>query len=340
MIDFIDVTIPCENSGNINNGHKVTEQKGKESNKRFFFKRIKSKRGYLQVVSVGEQHLRIIGNPAMFIQGQNIFGTNDINALTKRVAIRIAKKLKIEPTKENRLDWKKGNYDVHRLDITYNFVLPSRQSVSEWLDKAFSCLRSGKQLVEAIRHSTARNVETIMIGKSSNYNSVKFYNKYEQLQNKAYLLQSSDDPVAEQLLDYSKNLLRCEIRLNKDYLKSFNLTKASSLTNEVLDLHYFGKLDRVAMGSSTILPRKDVADLKPTQRLAYELWSKGGDARAVVSESTFDRLRKVILEFGLDIRCPFVDQVDEKSLRSYLDPANVAQAPEFLKNTTWLFEPR
>ncbi|MGZ7161001.1 MAG: phage/plasmid replication domain-containing protein, partial [Methanobacterium sp.] len=75
MIDFIDVTIPFQNDGEINNGYKDSCQKDRPSNRKFFFVPIRNENGArMQVMSVGTSHMRIIGNPAKFIQNQNLFG--------------------------------------------------------------------------------------------------------------------------------------------------------------------------------------------------------------------------------------------------------------------------
>ncbi len=342
MIDFIDATIPFENNGKIYKGYKVTKMKGNDSNKKYFPKSVKCRYGTsIQVVSVGEHHLRIIGNPAMFIQGQNVFGSDNIKALMFKLATRVAKRLKSNPSVENKLDWKNGQFDVHRLDITYNFVMPSHSSVSEWLDKAVMCIGSGKQLFSAKRASSSKHFETVLLGESSTYISVKFYDKYRQLLAKLKGNSVNElDPVMAELIGYSKCLLRSEIRLGNQYLKEFKLTKGSALTSTVLREHFFNKLFRTAFGTSEILPVKDVATLAKGEKLQYQLWLKGGDLKDLVSESTFERLRKKLLEMDLDIRSPFMDQVEGRSLDSYLQQNNIAEAPSFLSGTRWLFEPK
>jgi hypothetical protein len=342
MIDFLDATIPYENNGKIYSGYKVTKKKGNARNKKFYPKRVKSRNGSsIQIVSVDEHHLRIIGNPAEFIQGQNVFGSDDIKALIFKLATRIAKKLKSSPSIENKLDWKNGQFDVHRLDITYNFVMPSHSSVSEWLDKAVMCFGSRKQLVSAKRASSSKHIETLNLGESSRYISLKFYNKHRQLLAKLKKNAIGElDPVMAELVDYSKHLLRAEIRLSNQYLKKYGLTKGTALTTTVLREHFFNKLCRTSFGSSEILPVEDVASLTKGERLQYQLWLKGDDLKKLVSESTFERLRKKLLEFNLDIRYSFVDQVEGRSLNSYLQRNNIAKAPDFLGGTRWLFEPK
>jgi hypothetical protein len=341
MIDFLDVTIPFQHDGDINGGYKDSNKKDGATNRKFYTIRIKGRNGSsIQIVSVDKQLLRIIGNPAMFIQGQNVFGTDNINALTYKMAIKVARKLGVELTLENKRSLKKGDFDIHRIDLTYNFVLPSQASVCEWVDKTAKSISSGKQVVNVIRRSTIHHFQTILLGGSSSYISLKLYNKHQQLKellNKKRL--SEVDPIMIKLIEYAKPFLRCEIRLHNQYLKEHNLTRASALTPKVIKDHYFAKFDRTYLGTSTVLPIKDIEGFGKNERLAYELWLKGGRVESLVSPSTFRRLRNSLLGLGLDIHHPFVEQVTGRDLDSYLSPGNIAKVPDFLLYTPWLFEP-
>lgn len=75
------------------------------------------------------------------------------------------------------------------------------------------------------------------------------------------------------------------------------------------------------------------------EKLGYQLWLKGEDVMATISPSTIARLRKALLKFDLDIRLPFVKQIEGRSLESFFDHDNVAESSRFLINTTWLSNP-
>lgn len=343
MIDFIDVTIPFQNDGEINNGYKDSTKKGEVTNRKYYAVPVKRNNTCIQVVSIDKDHIRIIGNPAKFIQGQNVFGTDNLNTLTSKVARLIAKELGVTPTRENKQSWRKGDFDVHRIDITNNFEFPSQASVCEWMDKAFMVVQSGKQAINADRSSSSAHVETIYVGKNSFFISLKFYNKYREMVAKSDKTSKfgQPSPMILQLLDEAKPLLRCEIRLHKRYLNRYGLTRASSLTPEVIREHFFIKLDRTSLGISEILPVQAIEELTKNERLAYECWVRGGEVQKLVSKSTFERLRNRVLELesGLDIRYPFVEQVRGKPLKSYLDPSRIPALPAFLIDTSWYYDP-
>ncbi len=344
MIDLIDVTIRLRHDGKVNNGYKVSRKKDGLKNKRYFCIPVAGvgarHNEMINVVSFGKNHLRIIGSPLNFLQGQNVFGSDDLCALVCQVAINVTERLGIIPSEKNIKSWQKGWFEVHRLDITYNFLMPSRASVVDWLNQAGLSCSAGKQRVDTIRSSSSHDFETIVMGKTSDFISVKFYDKYKQLLAKKGLHAASANLVKAELLDYSKRLLRCEIRLNAKYLREHRLTRGKVLTADVLQLHYFNKLQKLSFGSSTILPKSHVADLTKSESLLYEAWLCGVCLKHSVSESTWFRLAKKLEPHGVDIRRKLVKKVSEQELASYLLPSNIADTPKFLMNTPWLYKPK
>lgn len=346
MIDFIDVIIRLQHDGQVNNGYKISVKKDSTENTRFYEKEvIGESNGVISVVSENNNELRITGSPLMFLQGQNVFGTNNLKALVHQVALDTARQLGIKPTKADIQSWKKGLFSVIRLDVTYNFLIPSRESVVDWLTEAGSSVGTGKQRVDLIRSSSSQLVETIMVGKSSCFNSVKFYDKYRQLLSKKGMLKiANTNPVMGQLLANTRQLLRCEIRFNRNYLVKHKLTQGKDLTPAVLRKIFFDKLKAVHLGTGAILPKAEVDNLTKSERLVYKLWLQGGSIKELVlngelSESTIARLNQKLKPFGINIRRKFVKQVSGQELADFIKPENIARIPAFLKGTRWLFQP-
>lgn len=342
MIDYIDAVIPMKHKEVIRNGHKIITKKDGSTRESNYSIRIFGRSGEsIQVNSIDNEHVRIIGNLAMFIQGQNVYGTDNLISLGCKAFAEIAGLLDIKPTKENRRQWRAGDYQVNTLDVTYNFNLSSQSNVSNWLNQAAVSLGSGKQVVETYRASSSPNVESIYLGKTSKIISVKFYNKYLQISRGAKNRRKIDlgGPDLQELVDSTKGLLRGEIRFHKRYLKKHELTMAHDLVPSVLRQHFYGKMKEIHLGQSTILPVEDIQGLTTNLRLAYQLWIKGGDVKHEMAESTFNRAHKKLLKFGVDIGTPFVEGVCGSTLRSYLVKRNVVRAPEFLVNTVWYFKP-
>jgi len=143
MIDYIDTIVPMKHISVIRNGHKtITKQDGSESHENYDTT-IDGKNGSsIKIKSVTDvkdnddeavdyKFVRITGNLAMFIQGQNVYGTNDLLALCNKAFPIIAEKLGIKPTKKNLRQWQSGDFVVNTLDVTYNFDLQSQANVNK-----------------------------------------------------------------------------------------------------------------------------------------------------------------------------------------------------------------
>ncbi len=271
MIDYIDAVVPMKHEKVIRKGYKIITKEDGSSSETNYPTRVFGKNGSsIQIQSVDAEHVRIIGNLAMFIQGQNVFGTDNLIGLCCKAFADIAEKLELKPTKENRRQWRAGDFQINSIDVTYNYDLSSQSNVCNWLDQAAVSLGSGKQLVEIIRPSSSRHVTGIYLGKKSKIISVKFYNKYLQLsrgaKNKKRIKEGG--PILQQLVNSTKGLLRCEIRFHKGYLKKHELTMAYDLVPIVLRQHFYRKLKKIHLGVSTILPVQDLEGLTTSQRLA------------------------------------------------------------------------
>ena len=81
-------------------------------------------------------HLKLSGNPAKFLQGHNVFGSDDLLSLMIDVYKKITKALNINYTADDFKNVKTGNYLVTSIDINYSFDLPSKADVDSWLRAA------------------------------------------------------------------------------------------------------------------------------------------------------------------------------------------------------------
>jgi II/X family phage/plasmid replication protein len=342
MIDYIDAIVPLKHNKLIRNGHKTITKDDGTSNEVNYPLFLQGKNGSsIKVQSIDLNQIRVIGNLTMFIQGQSIYGTDDLLALCYEGFSMIAKQLGFKPTKKNLRQWKTGYFKLNTIDVTQNLLLPSQSTVREWLDQAGKSLSSGKQAIETFRSSGSHHIETIYAGRQSNFISVKFYNKFLQLTQGAKNQRKikAADSTLQELITGSTGLLRVEIRFHKQYLRQQELTLARNLTPEVLREHFKGKLKSLKLGSSKILSDEELNGLNSTQRLAYKLWKQGGDVKDMLPTGTFQRVKSALLSKAINISQPYVKRVHAKSLRYYLKSLNVAKVPDFLAGTDWYFDP-
>ena len=135
----------------------------------------------IQVKSVGGDgqgnatHIWISGNPSKFLQGHNVFGSDDIVPLVLDTYIKILESLEIQPSIPDYQLVKQGSYNLSRIDINYSYELPYRADVTSWIRAAEykSKTRHGRPQMKG---------GTLYWGKTSQRWSLKVYSKGEELE--------------------------------------------------------------------------------------------------------------------------------------------------------------
>lgn len=238
-------------------------------------------------------HLEITGNPAKFLQGHNVVGSDDLLALVNGVALSVINTLGISATSAEIEKIKKGQYYVNWIDINYSYELGCQADVEAWIKSAeFSARsRSGRPNLTG---------GTLYIQKNSRRWAIKFYSKGAELAaGKQHAL-----PIALEktgLLEYSKKLLRCELRLLGKELRDLNIQYGYQLTPERIR-----KLYEVYMAKISVTGQMRIQDEKaqalPSRVLpTYTMWLDGHNVVDLLSKSKFYRDRKELLSYDIDI---------------------------------------
>ena len=83
MIDWVTMKISCDHVGIISNGSvvKVSKDNEIEWTSLSWLPVAGSHDSNIVIRSLSDSQLEISGNPAKWLQGHNLFGTNDLNAL-------------------------------------------------------------------------------------------------------------------------------------------------------------------------------------------------------------------------------------------------------------------
>ena len=129
----------------------------------------------IQVRSEPGDFLWISGNPSKFLQGHNLFGSNDLVTLMSVFLSAVSEAMGLDPTPEDVGKWDRGRYRLSRVDVAECFRLPSTQHVDNWLRAASPLVRGKHQGVSAY------NGETIYVGQKSRRIALKIYNKAREL---------------------------------------------------------------------------------------------------------------------------------------------------------------
>lgn len=237
--------------------------------------------------------LVIDGNPAKYFQGHNVFGTDDIHALTRATVNHVLERLEFDITDHDRRFIDDGFIEIHRADITHSFdvgnLANARAVVRAIAEKGTLHHRGRGQLCEE---------GTVYFGKRSRRSAIKVYAKGHELRSHSI---PSTVPFADDIHLAAQSLVRVELVLRTMEIKDRALyLLANWRQNTVAELfaEFFGKL---SVPDNIELPLPTLESLSPRLRLAYDSWMRGTDLRATLPPRTFYRYRKAMLEAGVDI---------------------------------------
>lgn len=237
-------------------------------------------------------HLVLSGNPSKFLQGHNIFGSDDLIQLVYRTALRVFDLVGLKPSIAELGDLKNGHYDITRLDITYSWRLRSRADVRAWLRAAEfkSRTRTGRPVMTGT---------TLYFGKHSRRWAIKAYSKGDEIDVKGRQL--PDELQGLGLIEYADPLLRIELTLRGKELKETNEQQAAKLTPAVCRKKHAEYLERIEMSAQIAIPQAEFENIPHRLAGTYELWKSGHDLRSLLPKATFYRHRSQLLEYGVDI---------------------------------------
>jgi II/X family phage/plasmid replication protein len=246
--------------------------------------------------------LEISGNPAKFLTGHNLFGSDCPTDLLTRLLERVGPEL-----------WPSSHFDsqfvdlaegqISRIDLTGSWLLDRPVDVVPYLrsmeERVWVPYR-GRGVMDA-GGSTLYYGRTAK-GKRAKAWQLKLYAKGPEIAVHPLPLPAYSVP---QLIDHVNRTIRVELTLRTSELKRLGLTRIADWTPERVSevwRTYVAKLD---FGDATMnLDTLDLAELglKARHATALGAWKAGNDLRAIMSPSTFRRLRSELKALtGYDI---------------------------------------
>ena len=272
-----------------------------------------------------DKTIRVFGNPVKWLQGHNIFGTDDlvylVNKFFTQLLLKHGLELGLSPNCFQLDRIRLGAYQLLRVDINYSWLLDSRSSVLAWLRAAGSCARLKR------RGAGQYASETLYFAKSSRRWAVKCYSKGHEINAKGHKLPK--ELQIPELLDFAEKALRIELVIRSMGLMHLNLDTAKDWSKELPKMLLSQLvLDDLEMSDNMPLHHDVLNELPAKLRLVYQSWIAGDDLRKILPKNTFYRYRRQMLEHGIDIS---LLQEKEKSnvipLIRYLEavPAEIPQ---------------
>ncbi|MFX7612794.1 phage/plasmid replication protein, II/X family, partial [Acinetobacter baumannii] len=249
----------------------------------------------IQIKSHTENQIYISGNPTKFLQGHNLFGSNDLVCLMGKFFDELLKHedLGLCPDPFQLANIKDGHYELTRVDVNETWHLNNQKDVLAWIRAV------GETAYLKHRGAGQFSGDTAYFGKNSRRWALKCYSKGLEILAKGHKL--PPELAIPEMLEYAQKALRIEGVTRQLELKRRSLHVASNWdidTAEELLLEYISKLEM----SDVYMLKDDVLDsLPPRLRLTYQAWLNGDDLKTVLPRPTFYRYRKQILEYGVDI---------------------------------------
>lgn len=334
MIDWITAIIPCHHDEKIFGGcissidvdgaiewrtEKKQQVRGSyESN--------------ISIKSIDPKHILIDGNPAKWLQGHNMFGTDNLISLVETLLFKLIPLLKLKPIEQDLNCWRDGLYELKRVDCTAMWELPKRPDVRAWLRTA--------EMQSKSRHGRSMMTGgTLYFGKNSRRWSVKFYSKGDEIDAKGHKL-PFDIEQRDNLIDWADNKLRGELTLRSIQLKEKQLSVAAQwqeTTSQELLIAYIGSL---TMSEQFTITPVDLEGLPARLIAVYRLWKDGVDLRAMYPKTTFYRYRGDFIKLGIDIAIRQPSKPENViPLVRVLRPEAIVQVPDWALGTALYFTP-
>ncbi|WP_026960549.1 phage/plasmid replication protein, II/X family [Aliagarivorans taiwanensis] len=238
-------------------------------------------------------HLWISGNPSKFLQGHNVFGSDDLVSLVADTFAIIAKQFCLKPTLQEQHAIAIGDYQVNKVDINYSFDLPCRSDVLAFI--------RAMEFKAKTRHGRpSMKGGTLYFGDNrSPYWFIKLYCKAEEIETNRGAL-----PIALQNLgieQWVENKLRIELTLKRKQLRKLDVINAKDLSAVRVRELFNDYLRKLEMKEQIALTSEQQMNLPHRLQSTYILWREGRDLRNVLPRPTYYRHRKELLEHGIDI---------------------------------------
>lgn len=253
-------------------------------------------------------HLWFSGNPVKFLQGHNIFGSDDLRYLVSKLFEKLLsiEKLGLSPTDFELAMIREGKYVVTRVDVNQSYHLANHIQVSSWIKAAANSSRL------RYRGRGQFSGDTLYYGKKSRYWALKCYSKFLEIMAKGHKL--PPELLIPQLLDWADKSLRIEAVIRSMELKRRGLDFASAWTPETAKLLLQELIGHLEMTDSFSLPDEVVESLPTRLKPVYNLWIRGVDMHTQYSKTTFYRHRAALLKYDIDIA------ITQDSLKSNVVP--------------------
>jgi hypothetical protein len=353
MIDYFNITAPCDDFPEIGKAVRITHDSGAKTKS---FTPVKvcidtDAPVFEARYEPSKKRVRFSGSPGQFIQCQNGMGSNDFQAIVPKTVALVCETLKISCPTSVRKAIADGNYYVHKVDVAEHYRLDHRDigALCDDIRRSAPTELQATPLAEGIG---------IRLYPNSRDRTVLLYDKYNYFQDhsrkhRIRLLGNMPrdfDRIGTSILfdkmmeEYLAKSVRIETRFSRSLRsKARPLNRGHLWTKDsALELHT-ALLQSIPITSTFAIDERDklLASVKDgdTRRL-LTLWFGGNRMQTFFdSPATYFRARKRVLkQFGIDLS---VAPVSTSSInwKQLIDPSNILPLPDWALEYRFVFEP-
>jgi len=237
-------------------------------------------------------HLWVQGNPSKFLQGHNVFGSDNIVSLMSDLFDVIAPQFDLKPTLKELHSIKTGNYELKTVDINYSYELPCKTDV-------LSFIRALEYKSKTRHGRPSKKGGTLYFGKNSKRWALKMYCKAEEILTPRGRLPHDLQGIG--IENWVDNKLRIELRLLSKELKKRNIVNVKDLIVDKVKSLFDEYLGRIEMSEQIALSDDTIINMPNKLRSTYTLWLEGHDLRDMMSKATYYRHCIELKELGINI---------------------------------------
>lgn len=273
------------------------------------------------------RELSIEGSPYAYLHGQNLYTSNDLLAVLRKLLPKVLDQCVTRPADADINRWMSGDISLKRVDLYANFRCPCGVTPKRFIRQI------ARQLIEhGVATRTFGNTFVWSPDGGREYEIV-FYDKGPQMRAKRSL---KNFPDRSRLLSAADNIVRVELRLRASMLRTLKLNMASGWTQQT-PRNIFGKfMKKLKIVNVTIgrVTDQELAAL-PSDRLrpVLALHKAGYDLRQIYSPATVQRHLKAFCNLGIDLRCPNQSENEVLPLPKMLTPKKaIRRAPKWMRS--------
>lgn len=238
--------------------------------------------------------LEISGNPAKWLQGHNVFGTNDLPALAAEFVLSVCTAAGIVLDGQQRRAVCEGIMPLTRVDLTESWCLGAER-------RAIAAVQAISEMGH-LKHrgrGSLTHEGTCYFGRNSRRVSAKLYAKGLEL--KKHPLPKAVE--FERVAEFAAGLLRVEWTLRRMWLKDHpeGLDLVTNWSHTDPRALHRTLTEGLHISEAAMTEPKALEGLPPRLQAIYLAWLEGHDVRAFIPRRSFYRYRAELLPFGVDL---------------------------------------